>query len=209
MGVSTQHDLKERMKKIIPLLILVISQTTQAQIAENDIKSNAFSYDENVKWQKASIEDMHVFSPFIGRFRSKTRFSKNLQRSIHFILEYKWFDELKTTVKLQLSYVIEETKEKVVHSEGFYGFDPSTNRLYLMQIYASGRISFGGLEKFDTKTGRRLARVSSVNKDGASNVVRDEFAVLDKDSWKNTMYSRGNNEWRVTYEDVFTRINDE
>ncbi|MEP1097501.1 MAG: hypothetical protein ABJG78_20460 [Cyclobacteriaceae bacterium] len=193
---------------LIHFMFAIISHNTEAQSLESEFETAVFDYSKDVKWQKASAKDISIFDSFIGRFRSKSRFSENLKKNIHFILEYQWFDSQKTTVKLRLSYIIEETGKETVHSEGFYGFDPTMSRLYLMQTYASGVISFGGLEEFDIKTGRRLVRARSVNQQGNLNHVKDEFEVVDKDTWKNKMYSLEDDEWKVTYEDTFTRIKD-
>lgn len=159
--------------------------------------------------QHATADDMHVFDPYIGRFRSKTFEDEESGKTFHHVVEYRWFDALRSVVEFTVSTVVGEDAERV-NSRGFYGYDPFHEQLYVIAALTQGGSGFGTVGEFDRATRRRVTWARSRTPDGRTMHVRDAFEVVDENSWKDVTSVREGEEgeWRVVYRDTFTRIAD-
>jgi hypothetical protein len=158
-------------------------------------------------FQIATSEDMRVFDPYIGRFQSKTFTDDTGGTSFHYVVEYAWFDSGHRIVRFTVKTVLPDAGREIPGGEGFYGFDPFNARLYAFGFFPGGVTGFGAVAEFDLETHRRVTRARSQGPDGVATEVRDEFEVVDADTWKNrTSVRRAGGEWQVVYEDTFKRV---
>lgn len=158
--------------------------------------------------QAAIAEDMKIFEPYIGAFRSSTHLFDDGKTEHHFIVSYEWFDQKKSIVKYVVSTVIPSQDRTILNSEGFYGFDPFDNRLYVLGAFRNGMTGFGSVGVFDHESGARETWAKSKGADGGVTYVRDGFQLIDADRWRNTTRIKIGDagEWKVVSEDVYTRI---
>lgn len=158
--------------------------------------------------QHATPDDVHVFDPYIGRFESKQFRDEESGETFHYIAQYEWFDSKHSIVRFTISMVTESSKQESTIGQGFYGFDPFEERLYVFGAFASGSSGFGSVGEFDRKTHHRVTWARSKGPDGRTIHVRDSFELVDQDRWKNVTSIRAgdDDEWTVVYEDTFTRI---
>lgn len=158
--------------------------------------------------QSATRDDIHVFDPYIGRFRSKTLRDEPSGQALYYVAEYAWFDANRSIVKFTISVVNESSGDESINGQGFYGYDPFNERLYVLGAFTFGSTGFGCVGEFDRHTHRRVTWARSQGPDGATIHVRDAFQVVDGNTWKDvTSMKRGEGgEWQVVYEDTFTRI---
>lgn len=159
--------------------------------------------------QSATAEDMKIFTPYIGEFRSPTQTFDDSDVEYYFTVEYQWFDKDKTIVKYVVAMQVPAQERTLVTSEGFYGFDPFNDRLYVFGAFSRGMSGWGAVGRFDHETGARETWAKSIDPDGVLTQVRDAFEVIDADSWKNVTRLRQGDEteWRVVHEGVYTRVN--
>ena len=66
-----------------------------------------------------------------------------------FTVSYQWFDQKKSIVKYAVATVIPSQNRTIVNSEGFYGFDPFNDRLYVLGAFRNGMSGFGSVGVFD------------------------------------------------------------
>ena len=205
--------MKQRVRKIsISLISIVAAYGLTACAADTNAATMAqdspwISDMDKVQFQKADADDIHIFDPYIGKFRSNTSHNDQIDKDIHFIVEYSWFDQQKTIVKFRLTFVIEEDNKELPNAEGFYWVDPFENRIRHMAAYNFGMSASGGILEFDRDANTRSTRVRSKGPDGVVTNVRDMFEIIDENSWKNTTFiKRDEGEWEQAFSDIYTRI---
>ncbi len=157
--------------------------------------------------QIASAEDMRVFDPYIGRFRSKTMRDEQRSTVFHYFVEYRWFDADTTIVRFRVSTVYADDGSEVVNAEGFYGHDPFEQHIYALAAFPWGVTGFGAVGEFDRTTHRRVTWARSMT-DRVVTHVRDVFEVVDANTWTDVTWIRTGpeDEWRIVYQDTFTRV---
>jgi hypothetical protein len=160
--------------------------------------------------QHATPDDVRVFDPYIGRFKSEQQRDEESGKTFHYIAEYAWFDQKRSIVKFTISVVNEASGKQAVTAQGFYGYDPFEERLFVFGAFATGSSGFGSVGEFDRKTHRRVTWARSKAPDGATIHVRDAFEPVDSDTWKDVTSVRQGDDgpWKVVYQDTFTRIED-
>lgn len=160
--------------------------------------------------QPATVDDMNIMKPYIGTFRGSTQVFDDGETEYHFALNYEWWGGGEQLVKYTVSMVIPSQDRTLVRSEGYYGFDPFTKRIYVFGVFAGGMTGRGFMGKFDAEAGTREVWARSMDAEGVVNWVKDGFEVIDGDSWRNrTMLRRGDDvEWQQVHEDVYTRVID-
>ncbi len=158
--------------------------------------------------QHAVPDDIHVFDPYIGRFRSKQFHDDQTGAPFHYIAEYEWFDTNHSIVKFTISVVVETSGKQAIISQGFYGYDPFQERLHVFGAFTSGHTGYGSVGEFDRRNNRRVTWARSKAADGATIDIRDAAEMQDADTWKNVTRTRKgvDGDWKVVYEDTFTRI---
>ena len=163
---------------------------------------------ESVGSQHATPEDMHVFDPYIGRFAAAPFAEDVSGDTIHFEVEYAWFDGARTIVKLTVARVRDRDGAATPLTEGFYGYDPFHERIYAVAAFTWGETGFGTVGEFDRTTHRRVTRARSRDANGVTTEVRDAFEIVGADAWRNVTSVRSGDEtaWRVVTDEVFTRI---
>jgi hypothetical protein len=160
-----------------------------------------------VHWQPAQASDMQLFEPYIGTFQSRSFHDDEQNKDFHYLVEYRWFDAGHSIVKFSVRTVVPVDGKDVVNGEGYYGYDAFAGRLYAYAFFTAGMSGFGGVSEFDPKTHRRVTRAHSLGADGHATEVRDEFELVDAQTWKNTTYvSREGGPWQQVYSDTFTRL---
>lgn len=158
--------------------------------------------------QRATPDDIHVFDPYVGRFTSKQLRDEESGKTFHYVAEYAWFDTNHAIVKFTISVVNEASGMQAITAQGFYGYDPFEERLYVFGAFTTGSSGFGSVGEFDRKTHRRVTWARSKAPDGTTIHVRDSFEIVDFDTWQDvTSIQQGDDgPWKVVYEDTFTRI---
>jgi hypothetical protein len=156
----------------------------------------------------ATADDIHIFDPYIGRFRTKPATTQTSGSGSHFEVEYAWFDAAHSIVKFTVTSVAEATNAPTILTEGFYGFDPFHDQLYTFAAFSWSATGFGSVGEFDRSTGHRVTWARSRNPDGTTTWVRDTFDVIDADSWRNVTSVRQSpqDEWNVVNDEVYVRI---
>ncbi len=158
--------------------------------------------------QHAVPDDIHIFDPYIGRFRSMQFHDDKTGTPFHYIAEYAWFDRNHSIVQFTISVVNETSGKQATTAQGFYGYDPFQERLHVFGAFTSGRTGYGSVGEFDRENNRRVTWVRSKAADGATIDVRDSAQMQDADTWKSVTKTRkgADGDWKVVYEDTFTRI---
>ena len=158
--------------------------------------------------QTAEPEDIRVFEPYIGRFRSPTRQDPN-RGAIYFAVHYRWFDTRRSIVHFRVTTVREDDGSETVNAEGFYGHDPFQGHLYAFGAFTWGATGFGAVGSFDPSTRARTTWARSIS-GGEVTWVRDEFEIVDQDTWTDVTWTRTgeDGEWQKVYEDTFTRVHE-
>lgn len=158
--------------------------------------------------QRAAADDMRIMAPYIGEFRSATHTFDDGKTEHYFVVKYEWFDRARTIVRFTISMVIPSQGRTLVNSEGFYGFDPFLERLYVFGAFTHGTSGWGSICEFNHDTGARTVCAKSKSADGVATHVRDAFEVVDDNTWKNkTRVREGERgEWQLVYEGTYTRV---
>lgn len=158
--------------------------------------------------QTATSDDIHIFDPYIGRFRTRPDTAASGAQASHFVVEYAWFDTGKTIVRFTVTSVDEATSSETILTEGFYGFDPFHDQLYTFAAFSWSATGFGSVGEFDRTTGHRVTWARSRNPDGTTTWVRDAFDVIDASSWRNVTSVRQSPQeaWKVVNDEVYVRI---
>jgi len=156
--------------------------------------------------QAATAKDMQVFEPYIGRFRSRAFHDDDRGLDLHYFVEYRWVDSAHSVVRFRVWTRYADGTE-VPGAEGYYGYDPFHDRLYVLGVFA-GTTGFGAVGEFDPSTRRRVTWARSWGADGVTTYVRDAFEVVDGDRFNDvTLVRRGEDgPWQVVYRDTFTRV---
>jgi len=156
----------------------------------------------------AAPEDIHVFDPYIGRFRSRLHHDSDLGRDLHYVVEYAWFDSTESIVRFSVSTAYVAGGDSTVNAAGFYGYDPFAQRLYVFGVFGGGMTGFGAVGVFDRGSGRRETWARSRGPDGVTTHVKDLFELVDGDTWSDVTSVRRGPEgpWQVVYRDTFVRI---
>lgn len=158
--------------------------------------------------QRATADDMRIMAPYIGEFRSATHTFDDGKTEHYFIVKYEWFDRPRTIVRFTISMVIPSQGRTLVNSEGFYGFDPFHQQLYVFGAFTHGMSGWGSICEFSHETGARIVCAKSKGADGVVTYVRDAFEVIDDNTWKNkTRIREGEGgEWKLAHEGTYTRV---
>ena len=156
--------------------------------------------------QSATVDDMALFSPYIGRFRSEDKTSD--EGTIFFYeIHYGWYDRGHTIVSYELTLVVPSQDRRVGIGDGYYYFDRVNNRIGVFGVFPDGRTGLGAMGEFERDTGTRTVWVTGIGRDGVQTQVRDYFEVIDENSWRNATHIRqGEEDWRQIGSDIYTRI---
>jgi hypothetical protein len=176
-------------------------------VALTGVVGPAGSRAEEVAPQRATPDDMKLFAPYIGTFRSPTYLYDDGKTEHHFTISYQWFDVTKTIVKFAVATVIPSQARSIVNSEGFYWYDPLKRQVMVFGAFTRGATGFGSIAAFDHKARTHTLWATSTDDRGAVTHVRDMFEVIDQDTWKNKTYARIGDEaeWRLVHEGTYTR----
>jgi len=158
--------------------------------------------------QSATPGDLTIKAPFIGSFRGSTQLFDDGETEYYFVLNYDWWDADKNFVKFTVSMVIPSQDRTLVRSEGFYGFDRFSGRLYVFGVFSGGMTGQGFIGQFDHDAGTHEIWARSVDPEGVVTWVRDCFEVIDADHWRNrTLIRRGEEtEFQEVHQDIYTRL---
>jgi hypothetical protein len=158
--------------------------------------------------QSATPEDLRIKAPFIGTFRGSTNVFDDSETEYHFELTYEWWGGEQNIVKYTVAMVIPSQDRRRVQSEGFYGFDPFSDRMYVFGVFSGGMSGRGFIGQFDHDAGTHEIWARSMDAEGVVTWVRDGFEVIDKDQWRNrTLMRRGEEtEWQEVHGDTYTRV---
>lgn len=161
------------------------------------------------KIQSATVDDLQIMAPYIGAFRGGTGTFDDGKTEYYFIVKYDWWGGGRQFVKFTVSMVIPSQQRTLVTSEGFYGLDPLTRRLYVFGVFAGNATGRGFVGVFDRDARSHEAWARSVNSDGAVTWVRDIFEMIDEDRFHNRTLVRADDEteWRQVHEDTYVRMN--
>lgn len=160
--------------------------------------------------QMATAEDMALFQPYIGRFRSEDRIFDDSEIRYHFEVDYAWYDRLRSIVRYELAMVIPEQERRREVGSGFYYLDRVNNRIGVFGAFPDGRVGSGTMGAFDRATSARTVWVNGVGPDGSITQVHDHFEVIDEDSWRNVTHIRqGEGEWQQISSGVYSRVADD
>lgn len=162
----------------------------------------------NEEPQSAAPADMKIFEPYIGIFRSESKKFDDSDVEYHFTVSYEWFDQARSIVKYTVAMEIPVQQRTIVNSEGFYGYDPFNENLYVFGAFTRGMTGWGTVGKFDHESGARETWAKSMNPEGVVTLVKDTFQLIDADHWSNKTFLRSGDaaEWRLVVEDVYTRV---
>ncbi|MGE0353088.1 MAG: hypothetical protein AB7I33_00675 [Gemmatimonadales bacterium] len=158
--------------------------------------------------QPATADDIHIFDPYIGRFQSMRWHDPDLDKDLHYLVEYRWFDSTRSVVRFKVSTEYLDGSQGVSNAAGFYGYDPFNGRLYTFGVFSSGVTGFGAVGAFDRTTGSRVTWARSKGPDGVTTWVRDAFRMMNPDTWtdETSIRREGSEAWQVVYRDTFTRM---
>lgn len=184
-------------------MILAIGVLALSGVAAGDVPES-----KDAAPQRATADDMRIMAPYIGEFRSSTHTFDDGKTEHHFIIRYEWFDGPRTIVKFTVSMVIPSQDRVIVNAEGFYGFDPFHDQLYVFGAFSHGMSGWGSVCEFNHQTGARTVCARSKGADGVVSYVRDAFERVDENTWKNrTSVREGEDgEWKLVYEDTYARV---
>jgi hypothetical protein len=182
---------------------LALAVTPPASAAE-PVAHFCFGHDRP---QRASADDIHVFDPYIGRWRSSSGPDDETGGMAHYAIEYQWVDAAQTTVRVRVLTVQDDDGAEQLNLEGFYGYDPFHGQLYVVAVFAQGGTSFGAVGTFDRASHKRSTWGCICNATGGTTYVRDGFQLISDTRWRNrTMVRDGESgEWRQVYEGIYTR----
>ena len=157
--------------------------------------------------QRATADDIHMFDTYIGRFRGATQQDETSGREFFFTVEYAWFDEGHRTVRYRVALSIVGQQSDRTLSEGFYGYDPFNERVYVLGVFTSGASGFGAVGEFDRAANSRTTWACQIDADGRRIYVRDNMEMIDADSWRNvTRVRQGEDgDWTTITDEVMTR----
>jgi len=160
--------------------------------------------------QAASADDMKIFEPYIGKFRSEAKLFDDSDIEYFFTVSYQWYDQGKSIVKYVVAMEIPAQERSVEMSEGFYGYDPFNKNLYVFGAFTRGQTGWGTVGKFDHETGARETWARSMNPENTVIHVRDTFRQVDSDNWTNKTFIRpqGEAEWKLVVDDQYSRMTD-
>ncbi|MDX1570904.1 MAG: hypothetical protein R3200_10480 [Xanthomonadales bacterium] len=159
-----------------------------------------------VDWPTASVEDMRLLEPYVGAFRGDTLTAQS-GTEYFFLVRYEWYDRPKQILKYTLTTHIPERGEARPLGEGFYRFDPTTERIEVAGIFRDGRAGSGFMSVLDPQTHEREVRIQGASPDGTINQVRDTFWIIDEDTWGNrTFIATPEGEWQVVSEGTYRRV---
>lgn len=163
---------------------------------------------EDPQPQSASEEDMQVFAPYIGRFRSEPQRRPSDGAAYHFTVEYSWYDQPQTIVAYKLAMVVPGEEAVTSIGEGFYYFDRVSEHIAVVGVFRDGRSGAGLIGEFDRETHERTVWVTGTAPGQPPVALRDGFELLDEDRWRNVTQVRppGSNEWRTVSDSVYTRL---
>ncbi len=155
----------------------------------------------------AEPADIRILAPYIGKFRSAAQRFDDGKTEYYYTIEYRWFDRPQTIVQFTVATVIPSQDRVIVNAEGFYGFDPFHDQLYVFAAFAHGVSGWGSICEANPETGARTVCARSMS-DGVVTEVRDGFEMLDADRWRNRTLVRtdGQAEWTLAHEAVYTRV---
>jgi len=161
--------------------------------------------------QPASPGDMKIFEPYIGTFRSDTKLFDDSDIEYYFTVSYQWFDQARTIVKYTVAMEIPVQNRTIINSEGFYGYDPFNQNLYVFGAFTRGMTGWGTVGTFDHESGARETWAKSMSPEGVVTHVRDTFQHIDADHWSNKTFLRSGDEaeWKLVVEDAYSRVKEQ
>ena len=164
--------------------------------------------DESVP-KAATVDDMAVLEPYVGRFRSEDKTYDNSDVTYFFVIDYQWYDKKKTILRYKLERHSPALDRIDGIGEGYYYFDSSNGRIGVFGVFPDGRMGQGSMGEFDRQTSSRAVWVSGTSPDGKPVQVRDAFEIIDKDHWRNVTQVRlDGGDWQVIGRDTYTRMTD-
>ena len=179
-----------------------------AALAVAQHSHSAFAQSIDGPPQSAAVEDMAVFEPYIGRFRSEDKTSDE-GPSFFYEIDYRWYDRGHTIVSYALILVVPSQDRRVGIGDGYYYVDRINGRIGVFGVFPDGRPGLGALGEFDRVTGARTVWVTGVGPNGVRTQVRDHFEIIDGNTWRNATHIRqGDDDWRQIGSDIYTRLSD-
>lgn len=155
----------------------------------------------------ATAEDMAVFEPYIGRFRSADHVGENSGTRFHYVIDYRWYDRNRTIVSYALELVVPSEDRTVEIGNGFYWLDRARDRIGVFGVFRDGRSGEGAMGEFDHSDHSRAVWINAIGPDGNPVEVHDAFELLGDGRWANRTHIREpGGEWREIGDDIYTRI---
>lgn len=157
---------------------------------------------------RATAEDMALFVPYIGRFRSESYNDGNEGR-FYFVIDYRWYDTRKRIVAYTLEQIFLDKQESRAVGDGFYCYDSLNQKIGVFGAFPDGRTGSDTMGRFDRNNHSRTVWIVGTAPDRPPVEVRDHFEIIDGNSWRNITRIRpkGSKEpWREISNDVYTRI---
>lgn len=155
----------------------------------------------------ATIEDMRVLDPYVGRFRSEDKTFDDSDISYFFVIDYDWYDRNRSILRYQLERHA-PALDRVDHiGMGFYYFDRAAEKIGVFGVFPDGRQGAGSMGEFDPDTHARAVWVEAFGPNGQPVEVHDAFELIDADNWRNVTHIRQpGGDWMEINRDSYTRI---
>ena len=162
----------------------------------------------NATPRSATADDMTLFEPYIGRFRSDDKTADN-GTVFHYEIDYDWYDRNHSIVSYALTVVVPANAVRRHIGSGYYYLDRVNGRIGVFGVFPDGRVGNGTMGEFDPETSTRAVWVTGVAPDGTQTQVHDRFEIIDENSWSNvTHIRRDGGDWQQMGSDTYTRIAD-
>jgi len=155
----------------------------------------------------ATADDTAFFESYVGEFHSDRLTFDDSDTEYYFSLRYDWVDPARTTLKYSVTMVIPDQGREVLNSEGYYGFDPFEQRIFIASAFKRLGLSLAVLEHSDPDAGERRMLGRIQRPDGNVTLVSDQFEWIDDNTFQNRAYTctTETGEWTQVYEGVYTR----
>jgi hypothetical protein len=186
------------------------SQRASAALDESACLTALASSGAAISPQPATIDDTRIFARSAGEFRSATQKFDDGVTEYYFTVKYDWFDRNRTIMRVVVSMTVPSQGRTITSLEGFYGYDPFLQQLYVFGAFSDGTTGWGAMGAFDHESGARAVWAVQQGPDGVITHVRDEFALVSENVWKNRtrICTEDTGAWRLASEGTYTRVSE-
>lgn len=184
------------MKTACLAAVLILAMPASAQWSHSEGEPRA-----------ATIEDMRVLDPYVGRFRSEDKVFDDSDTRYFFVIDYSWYDRNRTILRYSLERHIPSMDRVDGIGDGFYYYDRAKQRIGVFGVFPDGRQGAGSMGEFDPGDHSRAVWVDAFGPDGRPVEVHDAFELVDEDNWRNVTHIKvDGGEWQEIGRDNYTRL---